>query len=51
MIASERDDFTQYRFYDEKNYETAISIKILKEHDFSLTETKEIIYESSENDL
>jgi DNA-binding transcriptional MerR regulator len=45
LIPSEIDEITQYRFYDEKNYETALSIKILKDHDFSLSEIKEILDE------
>ena len=50
LIPSEVDEYSQYRFYDEKNYETAHSIKILKEHDFSLAEIKEILSENPEND-
>jgi len=53
LIPSEIDEFTQYRFYDENNYETALSIKILKEYDFSLAEINEILdeYESESNVL
>ena len=43
LIPSNVDEFTQYRYYDEMNLETAKSIKILKEFDFSLTEIKEIL--------
>lgn len=45
LIPSEIDEFTQYRYYDETNYETARSIKILREFDFSLAEIKEILDE------
>ncbi len=43
LIPSEIDEFTQYRYYDEVNYETARSISLLKEYDFSLAEIKEIL--------
>jgi DNA-binding transcriptional MerR regulator len=39
------DEFTGYRYYDETNIETARTVKILKEYDFSLAEIKEIIDE------
>jgi len=52
LIPSEVDEFTQYRYYDEKNYETALSIKILRDYDFSLAEIKEILDEyGNETDL
>jgi len=43
LIPSEIDEFTKYRYYNEENYEKAYTIKILKEHDFSLMEIKEIL--------
>lgn len=43
LVPSEIDEFTQYRYYDEKNLEVARSIKILREFDFSLSEIKEIL--------
>ncbi|MBI9073364.1 MAG: MerR family transcriptional regulator [Melioribacteraceae bacterium] len=51
LIPSQIDEFTQYRYYDEANLETAKSIKILREYDFSLSEIKEILDEcdSEEN--
>ena len=49
LIPSEIDEFTQYRFYDERNFETALSIKILKDHDFSLSEIKEMLDENPDN--
>lgn len=45
LIPSEIDEFTQYRYYDEANYQTALSIKILREFDFTLAEIKEILDE------
>ena len=45
LIPSEIDKFTQYRYYDKANYETALSIKILREFDFTLAEIKEILDE------
>lgn len=42
------DKQTKYRFYDDNNYEKALSIKILREHDFSLAEVKEILDECNE---
>lgn len=45
LIPAEIDEFTQYRYYDSANYETAVSIKILREHEFSLSEIKEIFDE------
>ncbi|MCP5062741.1 MAG: MerR family transcriptional regulator [Ignavibacteriae bacterium] len=43
LIPAEVDEFTKYRYYNETNYEKTRSIKILKEHDFSLAEIKEIL--------
>ena len=45
LIPFEIDEFTQYRYYDRANYETALSIKILREFDFTLAEIKEILDE------
>lgn len=45
LIPSEVDQFTGYRYYNERNIELARTIKILKEYDFSLAEIKEIINE------
>ena len=45
LIPTEVDEFTQYRYYDETNFETARTIKILKDHDFTLAEIKEILNE------
>jgi len=45
LITSEIDEFTQYRYFDRANYETALSIKILREFDFTLAEIKEILDE------
>jgi len=43
LVPSEVDEFTQYRYYDERNLEIARSVKILKDFDFSLSEIKEIL--------
>ncbi len=43
IVPSKIDEFTQYRYYDEINLETAKSVKILREFDFSLSEIKEIL--------
>ena len=52
LLPVEIDEFTGYRYYDEANYETAKSIKILKEYDFSLAEIKEILDEcKDESDI
>ncbi|GBD90438.1 HTH-type transcriptional regulator HmrR [bacterium BMS3Abin04] len=48
LIPAEVDKFTKYRYYNEINYEKARSIKILREHDFSLAEIKDILDECSE---
>jgi len=45
LIPSEIDEFTKYRYYDKVNYETALSIKILRKFDFTLAEIKEILDE------
>ena len=43
LVPANIDEFTQYRYYNEKNLEMARSIKILREFDFSLSEIKEIL--------
>ncbi|MEE9429902.1 MAG: MerR family transcriptional regulator [Melioribacteraceae bacterium] len=48
LIPAEVDEFTKYRYYNEGNYEKARSIKILREHDFSLAEIKEILDECND---
>lgn len=45
LIPAQVDEFTGYRYYDNKNYETAKVIKILKDYDFSLAEIKSILDE------
>lgn len=45
LIPTRVDEFTGYRTYDEANYETAKTIKILKQYDFSLAEIKEVLEE------
>lgn len=45
LIPAKVDDSSGYRFYDEKNYAMAKSIKILKEYEFSLADIKEILAE------
>ncbi len=45
LIPAKVDKFTGYRYYDEANYETAKSIRILKEYDFTLAEIKEVLEE------
>lgn len=39
------DEFTGYRYYSERNFETARAIRILKSMDFSLAEIKDILDE------
>lgn len=48
LIPSEVDEFTGYRYYNEKNIEYARTIKILKEYDFSLAEIKDLVDECTE---
>jgi DNA-binding transcriptional MerR regulator len=45
LVPAVVDEFTGYRYYNEKNIDTAKTIKILKEYDFSLVEIKEILDE------
>lgn len=52
LIPAKVDEFTGYRYYNEANYETAVSIKILREYDFTLAEIKEILDEcDDESDM
>ena len=48
LIPFEVDEFTGYRYYDHTNYETARSIRIMKNLDFTLAEIKEILEECSD---
>jgi DNA-binding transcriptional MerR regulator len=43
LVPAEVDQFTSYRYYSESDIEKAISVKILKEYDFSLSEIKEML--------
>ncbi len=43
LVPAEVDNFTGYRYYNERNYEKALSIKMLKEYEFSLAEIKAIL--------
>ena len=43
LVPAEVDASSGYRYYDEANYETAKSIKVLKEFDFSLAEIKDLL--------
>ena len=45
LVPDEVDDFTGYRYYSRKNFETARSIRILKSMDFSLAEIRDILDE------
>jgi effector-binding domain-containing protein len=45
LIPAEVDEFTSYRYYNETNYDTARSIKILKEYGFNLADIKKILDE------
>ena len=45
LLPAEVDKFTGYRYYNQANYETARSIKILKNFDFTLAEIKEMLEE------
>ena len=51
LIPAEVDKFTGYRYYDEANYETAKSIRILKKYDFTLAEIKDVLEECRDNYL
>jgi DNA-binding transcriptional MerR regulator/DNA gyrase inhibitor GyrI len=52
IIPSEVDEFTGYRYYNEINYDTARTVKILKDFDFSLAEIKEVLDEcNDESDI
>jgi DNA-binding transcriptional MerR regulator/effector-binding domain-containing protein len=43
LVPAQVDEFTNYRYYDESNYEAARSINILKRYGFSLAEIKEVM--------
>ncbi len=43
------DEWSNYRYYDDKNYETARAIRILKSFDFSLAEIKAILDECDDD--
>jgi DNA-binding transcriptional MerR regulator len=45
LVPAEVDVRTGYRYYNDRNYETAKAVKILKQFDFSLPEIKAIIEE------
>lgn len=51
LIPSEVDNFNGYRYYNEINYDTAMSIRILKDFDFTLAEIKEIIDQCDDETL
>lgn len=48
LIPSEVDEFTGYRYYNERNIDCARTVKILREYDFSLAEIKDLIDECTE---
>jgi len=48
LVPADVDEFTNYRYYNEGNYDKARSIKVLREHDFSLAEIKEILDECND---
>lgn len=50
LIPAEVDQWTGYRFYDEKNYETARAVQLLRSLDFTLAEIKEILAECSQEE-
>jgi DNA-binding transcriptional MerR regulator len=50
LVPSEIDDFTNYRYYDDANFETARVISILKRYDFSLAEIRQILDECQEEE-
>ncbi len=52
LVPAKVDDFTGYRYYNDTNFETARSIKILRDFDFTLAEIKEILDEcEAEEDI
>lgn len=52
LIPAEIDEFTNYRYYNNSNYELAKTIKILRSYDFTLAEIKDILDEcSSESEI
>jgi len=50
LVPHHVDEFTNYRYYDDENYETARVISILKRYDFSLAEIKKILDECREEE-
>ncbi len=50
LIPARVDEFTGYRYYDEKNVDAARTINILKRFDFSLAEIKDILDECNEEE-
>jgi effector-binding domain-containing protein len=49
LIPADVDPQTGYRYYDDINYETARSIRILKEFDFSLAEIGELLQDCADD--
>jgi DNA-binding transcriptional MerR regulator len=49
LVPAEVDADSGYRYYDESNFETAKSIKMLKEFDFSLAEIKGLLDQCSDD--
>lgn len=49
LVPADVDEFTGYRYYNERNYETARAIRILKDIDFSLAEIKTILDECGDD--
>ena len=50
LVPAEVDMFTGYRYYNEADYDRARSIKILKDHEFTLAEIKELLDECGEEE-
>ncbi|MFC2103463.1 MerR family transcriptional regulator [Bacteroidota bacterium] len=48
LIPAEVDAFTSYRYYNEVNFDTARTIKILKEYGFTLADIKELLNKCNE---
>ncbi len=48
LVPASVDEFTGYRYYDDRNFDTARTIKVLKDFDFSLAEINEILQDCSE---
>lgn len=52
LIPVEVEEFSSYRYYNDRNYEIARAIKILRSFDFSLAEIKDILDEcTDESDM